>query len=73
MGKTKEDELTWANVDTGDPEEMKRFRELEARRAGERIRKSVKKLQEAGIMDDDGRPSKNALPPDMEPDSDTDL
>lgn len=73
LSKIKEEKLTWANVNTDDPEEMKRFREQQAERAGERIRKAVTELQELGIMDEEGRPVKKELPPDMQPDSKTDV
>jgi len=71
--KVEEEKLTWATVDTDDPEEMERFREQQAEKAGERIRKAVKELQERGIMDEKGRRIKKDLPPDMQPDSETDV
>ena len=71
--KIEEKELTWANVNTEDPEEMERFRRQQEKRAGERIRKSVKELQDLGIMDEEGRRVKKELPPDMQPGSETDV
>lgn len=71
--KVEKKELTWATVDTDDPEEMKRFREQQGEKAGARIRKAVKELQELGIMDEKGRRVKKELPPDMQPGSKTDV
>lgn len=71
--KVKEEDLTWASVSFDDPEEVKRFEEQELRRAGERIRKAVKELQDLGIVDKDGELVDKTLPPDMQPDSECDL
>jgi hypothetical protein len=71
--KVKEKELTWATVNTDDPEEMTRFRCQQAKRGGERIRKAVKELQDLGIMDEKGRRVKKELPPDMRSESETDV
>ena len=71
--KVKEEELTWATVDLDDDEEVTRFEERELEKAGERIRKAVKELEELGIVDDKGRRIEKELPPDMQPDSQTDV
>jgi hypothetical protein len=63
----EEKELTWATVDIDDPDEMERFHRQEDQKAGERIRKAVKELQELGIVDKKGRRVNKELPPDMEP------
>ncbi len=71
--KVKEEELTWATVDLDDDKEVTRFEERELEKAGERIRKAVKELEELGIVDDKGRRINKELPPDMQPHSQTDV
>jgi hypothetical protein len=70
---TKTRELTWANVDVDDEEEMEIFRQQEERKADERIRKAVKELQDKGILDENGELVNKELPPDMREDSECDL
>ena len=73
MGEIKEEKLNWATVDLDDEEALDSFEEQELDRAGERIRKAVKELEELGIVDERGRRIKKELPPDMQPDSKTDV
>lgn len=70
---TKAKELTYATVNFDDPAEVKEFHRQEQRKAGIRIRKAVKELQEKGILDEHGRRISKELPPDMREDSDCDL
>ena len=62
---TKTKELTYATVDFDDPEEVEELHRQEQRKAGVRIKKAVKELQEKGILDEHGRRIKKELPPDM--------
>ncbi len=71
--KVEKEELTWANVNLEDEEEVARFEEEELGKAGERIKKAVQELEDLGIVDKDGRRVKKGLPPDMQPGSDTDV
>jgi len=71
--KVEEKALTWATVNTDDEEEMSRFEEQELEKAGKRIKKAVKELQDLGIVDEKGRRVKKELPPDMQPGSKTDV
>ena len=73
MKDKPEKELTWATVDLDDEDDVARFEELELRRAGERIRKAVKELQDRDIIDEQGELINPELPPDMEPGSKCDL
>ncbi|TDI38414.1 MAG: hypothetical protein E2P02_20645 [Acidobacteria bacterium] len=73
MGEIKEEKLNWATVDLDDEEALDRFEEQELDRAGERIRKAVKELEALGIVDERGQRIKKELPPDMQPDSKTDV
>ena len=73
MGEIKEENLNWATVDLDDEEALDSFEEQELDRAGERIRKAVKELEELGIVDERGRRIKKELPPDMQPVSKTDV
>jgi len=73
LGEIKEEKLNWATVDLDDEEALDRFEEQELDRAGERIRKAVKELEELGIVDERGQRIKKELPPDMQPDSKTDV
>ncbi len=70
---TKTRELNWANVDVDDDAEMDLFRRQEEQKAGERVRKAVKRLREQGIMDAHGRRVRKDLPPDMREGSECDL
>jgi hypothetical protein len=70
---TQTRELTWANVDVDNDEEMDQFREQEERKADERIRKAFLELQEKGIIDEKGELISKELPPDMREDSECDL
>jgi hypothetical protein len=70
---TQTRELTWANVDVDNDEEMDLFREQEERKADERIRKAFLELQEKGIIDEKGELIDKELPPDMREDSECDL
>ncbi len=71
--KLEEKKLTRATVNEDDPEEWARYREQLLDRAEGRIKKAVKELQDRGIMDEKGRRAKKELPPDMQPDSETDV
>ncbi len=71
--KVKEKELTWATVNADDPEDMERFRRQDAKRAGQRIRKAVKELQDLNIIDEGGELIDKELPADMQPGSKCDL
>jgi len=73
LGEIKEEKLNWATVDLDDEEALDRFEEQELDRAGERIRKAVKELEALGIVDERGQRIKKELPPDMQPDSKTDV
>jgi hypothetical protein len=70
---TKTQDLTWANVDVDDGDEMREFRRQEERKAGERAQEAVRRLQEKGIMDTQGRRVNKDLPADMRGDSECDL
>lgn len=71
--KLEEKKLTRATVNEDDPVEWARYREQLLDRAEGRIKKAVKELQDGGIMDEKGRRVKKELPPDMQPDSETDV
>ena len=60
-------ELTWATVNTEDPQEMADFDEQEEQKAGERIRIAFKCLQDLGIVDASGELLSDELPADMRP------
>lgn len=66
-------ELKWANVDIENKEERELFRLQLEKQAGERARAEVKRLQELGIIDEQGRLLRTDLPPDMGEDSECDL
>jgi hypothetical protein len=70
---SRTDELTWANVDLRNPREMAEFRQQQTQRAGKRVRAAVKKLQEQGILDKNGRRIRRGLPADMREGSKTDF
>ncbi len=70
---TKTRDLTWANVDVDDDAEVKEFRRQEERKARERAQEAVRRLQEQGIMDAQGRRIRKDLPADMRGDSECDL
>ncbi len=69
----KTGELTWANVDLDDPEEMAEFHRQQTERAGIRVRAAVKKLQEMGILDENARRIRQDVPADMVEGSTTDF
>lgn len=60
-------ELTWATVNTDDPQEMADFDEQEELKAGERIKIAFKRLRDLGIVDADGKLLRHDLPADMRP------
>jgi hypothetical protein len=66
-------QLTWANVDYNNPEELNRLREEELDRAEERIHEAVRRLRELGVIDEHGRRVNRELPADMREGSDTDF
>ncbi len=70
---TKTRDLTWANVDVDDDAEVKEFRRQEERKARERAPEAVRRQQERGIMDAQGRRIRKDLPADMRGDSECDL
>jgi len=70
---TRHKELTTANVNFDDPEELAEFMRQQVERAGIRIREAVKKLQEQGILDAEYNLIPKDLPPDMAPDSKADF
>lgn len=51
------------------PTALLRRSQERAKNAGERIQKAVRELQQAGILDAEGRRIRTDLPPDMQPDS----
>ncbi len=61
---TKTGELTWANVDLQNPQEMAAFRQQQTS-AGKRVRAAVQKLQDQGILDENGRHIRQDVPADM--------
>jgi hypothetical protein len=65
--------LNMANIDPYDRELVERLREKELREAGVRIKAAVQRLQDLGIIDEEGRLLKTELPPDMREGSDTDF
>ncbi len=73
VSTTRFKELTAANVNFDDPEEMAEFMRQDVERAGARIREAVKKLQDQGILDAEYNLIPRDLPPDMAPDSKTDF
>lgn len=70
---TKTRDLTWANVDVDDDAEVKEFRRQEEHKARVRAQEAVRRLQEQGIMDAQGRRIRKDLPADMRGDSECDL
>ena len=60
-------ELTWATVNTEDPQEMAEFDEQEEQKAGERVKTAFKRLRDLGIVDARGELLTYELPPDMRP------
>ena len=66
-------ELTWANVDLSNPEEVRRLHEQELDRATARIHAAVKRLQDLGIIDEHGNRRNKELPPDMRDDCERDF
>jgi len=70
---TKTGELTWANVDLQNPQEMAAFRQQQTQRAGKRVRAAVKKVQDQSILDENGRRIRQDVPADMREGSKTDF
>lgn len=61
--------LRFPEVDLENPAEVAAFNKELQRKAGERIHAAVKKLKNAGIIDERGRRISKELPPDMRPGS----
>ena len=66
-------ELTWANVDLHNQQEIAALRQQQTERAGKRVQAAVKKLQEQGVLDENGRRIRRDVPPDMREGSNTDF
>lgn len=66
-------ELTLANVDLDDPEEMAELLRQDLRQADARIKEAVQRMRQKGLIDADGRRLRPELPPDMLEDSKTDF
>lgn len=64
---------TFANVDFADRALVARIRERDLRAAEGRIQEAVKRLQQLGVLDTQGRRVNKELPPDMREDSLTDF
>lgn len=60
-------ELSWATVNTDDPQEMVEFNAEEDRKAGERVKAEFQKLRGLGIVNENGELVDDELPPDMRP------
>ena len=60
-------ELTWATVNTEDPQEMADFDEQEEQKAEERIKIAFRRLRDLGIVDASGELLSHELPADMRP------
>jgi hypothetical protein len=66
-------ELTLANVDLDDPEEMAELLRQDLRQADARIKEAVQRMRQQGLVDAEGRRVRPELPPDMREDSTTDF
>lgn len=66
-------ELTLANVDLHDQQEIIAPRQQQTERAGKRVRAAVKKLQDEGVLDENGRRIRRDVPPDMREGSEADF
>jgi hypothetical protein len=65
--------VTFGNVDLADRELVARVRERDLEAAEVRIKEAVRRLQQLGIIDAEGRRLNKELPPDMREDSTTDF
>lgn len=66
-------ELTWANVDFHDREQMNELHRQEVQRTRARIKEAVSRLRKQGVIDAQGRRIDPELPPDMRENSSTDF
>ena len=73
MNNENKDPLDLSVVNLKDPEQRRRFLEAAIKEGSERSKRAVEELQAKGIMDENGRVIPTELPPDMRPDSDTDV
>ncbi len=71
--KTKTEPLTHATVDFDDAEQAEELESQVQRRAGVLARRAVKRLQDQGILDSQGRRVKRKLPADMRDNSECGL
>lgn len=70
---SREPSLTFANVDLDNPSERTAFFKQEEAKAGKRAKRAFEKLQNLGIMDNQGNLTKSGIPTDMEPGSACDV
>jgi hypothetical protein len=66
-------ELTLANVDLDDPQEMAELLRQDLRQADARIKEAVQRMRQQGLIDAEGRRLRTELPTDMLEDSSTDF
>jgi hypothetical protein len=72
-GSADIDGLTLANIDLANRKLVARLRERDLQAAGVRIKAAVRRLQDLGIIDSQGRRLNKELPPDMKEESNTDF
>lgn len=65
--------VTFGNVDLADRDLVTRVRERDLDEAETRIKDAVRRLQQKGVIDGQGRRLSRELPPDMREDSTTDF
>lgn len=73
IGPSVVDGYTWATVDLTNRDLVERLKEQDRLAAGERIKAAVKRLQDLGVIDSEGRRLNPELPADMRDDSETDF
>ena len=73
MSSTRQRELTVVNTNFDDPEEFAEFLRQDVERSSARAREAVKRLQEMGVLDAEGKRIRTDTPPDMREDSETDF
>jgi hypothetical protein len=66
-------ELTLANVDLDDPQEMAELLRQDLRQADARIKEAVQRMRQQDLIDAEGRRLRPELPADMLEDSVTDF
>jgi hypothetical protein len=66
-------EKTWANVDVTQAAAMANLDDEEDKKAKQRVKTAVRRLQRQGILDENGGRIRRDTPPDMREGSDTEF